>query len=142
MSVSDHLINISTKDEEAAPSKDFCRIFGNLEHFMDKSLQQKHIITLCLRRLEDALSCLRLLLPEIGNQRKLEHRTTLYILNKSSNWIQWEEGLNLIDALPRIAVLIEASDLIILRKKSSFYHQSLSLFGKILDEFAPYASPI
>lgn len=32
--------------------------------------------------------------------------------------------------------LVEASDLTVLRKKSSFYHQSLTLIGKLVDEFA------
>lgn len=129
---------------EAAPGS-FYRTFGGWEHFVCRNLPHKHLTTACFRQLDHALLCLRALTPEASDPRKLghhlEYRTTLYITSRSCSadqptWVRWEEGVDVSGVLPRIAVLVEASDLIALRKKSSYFHQSLTLIGKIVDEFA------
>ncbi|KAL8451785.1 hypothetical protein Emag_002608 [Eimeria magna] len=108
------------------------------------------LISVCFRRLDEAEASLRALAAEIKNEHPgLEHQTQLFILCRTSSpscvssaslentsWIKWEEELERDNLLPRLAVLVEASDPIVLRKKSSFYHQALTLIGKLIDEFS------
>ena len=69
------------------------------------------LTTACFRQLDHALACLRVLAPEVGNQQKLEHRTTLYISRRNcsadqATWVRWEEDVDLSESLPRIAVCV------------------------------------
>lgn len=102
------------------------------------------ITTVCFRGEKDAIVCLKALAAEVHNQRGFvdsNSRTSLLICNKQEredgapSWIFWEEDKAIQNTVPRIAVLVESSDLIELRKKAAFYLQCLNLIGKLFDEF-------
>ncbi|CDJ70200.1 hypothetical protein, conserved [Eimeria necatrix] len=135
-----------TKDSDCAVNypTGFRRIFGFLDTFFDEKFVHKEVTTVCFRRREEALLCLKALLPETQSRLNASDptsRTSLLISSKqgetdsSPNWTVWEEHKDIEDFSPRIAVLVESSDLIELRKKVAFYLQCLNIIGKLLDEF-------
>lgn len=102
------------------------------------------VTTVCFRDQEEALVCLKALVAELQNQRSSLNsasRTSLLICNQQEqgdgapSWSAWEENKGIHKAIPRIAVLVQSSDLIELRKKVAFYLQCISLIGKLFDEF-------
>ncbi|OEH79658.1 hypothetical protein cyc_00797 [Cyclospora cayetanensis] len=104
------------------------------------------VIAVCFRSLEEALVCLRTLLPETTADSRLDQQASLLILVKTAssdsrlevNWSRWKEGLDLTCVLPRIAVLVEASDPVVLRRKSAFFYQALRLSVELIETFGTH----
>ncbi|XP_026192410.1 uncharacterized protein LOC34617909 [Cyclospora cayetanensis] len=138
--------NIADACGARPPKADFCSVFGSLQHCTNPELRFKHVIAVCFRSLEEALVCLRTLLPETTADSRLDQQASLLILVKTAssdsrlevNWSRWKEGLDLTCVLPRIAVLVEASDPVVLRRKSAFFYQALRLSVELIETFGTH----